>query len=253
MTTISIITVVKNNYEGLINTINSILSQNYRDFEIIIIDGGLCNKILQFVINLNDERIVLIQEKDNGIYDAMNKGIKLCKGQIINFLNAEDTYIGKNVLELIFLINNTLSYEKIYAIKVLARTKNIIKPERITYFSLFRRCPNHQSVFFSRNCFNSSIYNSNFKLASDWAHFFDNFYFIKFIYLDLYLINYKEGGIADNFKSHLLAWKERLLHISKFSKHSIVFRIPFFFCSVTGLIYSYLKVFKSNLFKFMKL
>jgi len=253
MINISVITVVKNNYQGLINTVNSVLFQNFKNFEIIIIDGGLCTDIHKFVNDLNDNRVILIQEKDNGIYDAMNKGIKLSKGQIINFLNADDVYIGKHVLDLINIINLSLNPDKKFIIKVLARTKNIIRPERVSYFSLFRRCPNHQSVFFNRKCFDSYYYNTSFKLASDWAHLYDNLYSIKYVYIDLYLINYKEGGLADNYKSHLLAWKERLVHVSKYSKHSVIFRFPFMIIGLTGLLYSYFKLLKINLINSIKI
>ena len=85
----SIVTVVKNDLSGLEKTILSVSNQKFDDYEYIVVDGGstdgtigIINKYKRFI-----KRIV--SEEDGGIYHAMNKGIKLCKGRYINFLNAE--------------------------------------------------------------------------------------------------------------------------------------------------------------------
>jgi glycosyltransferase involved in cell wall biosynthesis len=241
MSKISVITVVKDNLEGLIHTINSIQKQDFFDWEVIIIDGGNSIEVYDYINKLNDIRFILKQGPDKGIYDAMNKGIACSKGEILNFLNTGDLYLSSNVLTLVNLSSMLIQERAPYMIKGLARTLTKTKPERLNYISLMRRCPNHQSVFYHRDCF-KKLYNNKYKLISDWAHFFENLNRIKIIYIDLELINYKGGGVADNIYSHLVAWKERFMHSVFYSNRSIFFRAPFSAIAILGIIYSRYKI-----------
>src|ERR1035437_7794058 len=96
---ISIITPSYNSAKTITRTIESIISQNYMDLEYIVIDGwstdGTDNIVLSYKDKLN---IKFISEKDSGIYDAMNKGIKLAIGDIIGILNSDDFYSDNNIL-----------------------------------------------------------------------------------------------------------------------------------------------------------
>jgi glycosyltransferase len=98
---ISIITVTKNNKAGLIRAIESVRSQSYKNIEYIIVDGGSTDgtleaiKNLQFTIN----NLRLVSEADTGIYDAINKGIKLATGDVIGLLHSDDFYLDEFVLE----------------------------------------------------------------------------------------------------------------------------------------------------------
>ncbi len=99
---ISIITVVKNNEKTIEKCINSVLGQNYKNLEYIIIDGNSTDNTLSIVNKYRDKISVVISEKDKGIWDAMNKGIKLAKGDIIGFLNSDDFYF----LDTLKIVNN---------------------------------------------------------------------------------------------------------------------------------------------------
>ena len=97
---ISVITVVKNSAGTIEKTIQSVLSQKYENLEYLIIDGKSTDGTLD-VINKYKENISYIEsQKDNGIWDAMNKGISLAKGDIIGFLNADDIY-NENTLKIV--------------------------------------------------------------------------------------------------------------------------------------------------------
>ena len=89
---LSIVTVVKNSSNTIENTIKSVLSQNYKNFEYIIIDGGSNDGTLEIVQKYKDRISKIISENDCGIWDAMNKGINLAEGDIIGFLNSGDIY-----------------------------------------------------------------------------------------------------------------------------------------------------------------
>lgn len=89
---ISIITVVKNSKISVEKTIRSVLEQNYQNLEYIIIDGGSKDGTLELIEKYSNKISLIISEKDNGIWDAMNKGIMHATGDIIGFLNADDVY-----------------------------------------------------------------------------------------------------------------------------------------------------------------
>ena len=101
----SIITVVKNDKNKISNTIKSIIKQTYKDFEYLIIDGKSSDQTLKKILKFKKKIDLLISEKDNGIYFAMNKAIKLSRGEIIVFVNSGDL-LKKNSLK---IINNIFS------------------------------------------------------------------------------------------------------------------------------------------------
>ena len=96
----SIITVNYNSGSELLETVQSTLNQSYIGFELIIIDGLSTDNSVKDVRNvINDGRIFISSEKDNGIYDAMNKGIKIAKGIYTIFMNSGDKFESRDVLE----------------------------------------------------------------------------------------------------------------------------------------------------------
>ena len=95
---ISIITVCYNSEETISDTIQSVLSQDYKDVEYIIVDGKSTDRTLEIIQSIKS-RIKLISEKDRGIYDAMNKGIAHARGEILGFLNADDIYADDSALQ----------------------------------------------------------------------------------------------------------------------------------------------------------
>lgn len=103
--TISIITVCYNAGSIIERTILSVISQDFTDYEYIIIDGGSSDDTLKIIDKYKNKISLIISEKDNGIYDAMNKGIKLAHGKWLNFMNAGDIFSNKNVLKDVFSNN----------------------------------------------------------------------------------------------------------------------------------------------------
>ena len=98
---ISIITVTYNSEKTINDTIQSVLTQSYSNIEYIIIDGKSNDSTLEIIkeyLPLFNGRLKYISEKDSGIYDAMNKGIKLASGDIIGIINSDDFYKSNNVI-----------------------------------------------------------------------------------------------------------------------------------------------------------
>ena len=103
---ISIITVCYNSDKTISDCIDSVLSQTYKDIEFIIIDGGSTDNTLNILKSYSYGISNIISEPDNGIYDAMNKGISIATGHIIGFLNSDDTYSSNNILSTINSVFN---------------------------------------------------------------------------------------------------------------------------------------------------
>lgn len=95
---ISIITVVYNGEKTIRDTLESVVNQTYPDVEYIIIDGNSDDSTLQIIQSYGDQIHHLVSEPDQGIYDAMNKGIKIASGEVVGLLNADDVYADGNVL-----------------------------------------------------------------------------------------------------------------------------------------------------------
>ncbi|MDD5355598.1 MAG: glycosyltransferase, partial [Candidatus Omnitrophica bacterium] len=104
---ISVITVVFNNERTIKSTIDSVIGQSYPEVEYIVIDGGSTDKTIDIIRSYGKKVSKLISEKDEGIYDAMNKGIKAAEGDVICFLNSDDFYVDNQVLEKVAGIFNT--------------------------------------------------------------------------------------------------------------------------------------------------
>jgi glycosyltransferase involved in cell wall biosynthesis len=102
MCKLSIITIVFNNKDGLEKTFNSIFCQTYDDFEYIVIDGGSTDGSVELANSLVDSIDYYVSEKDNGIYDAMNKGLSVARGEWVSFMNSGDAFADCNVLSKIF-------------------------------------------------------------------------------------------------------------------------------------------------------
>lgn len=96
---ISIITVVYNGGNVIKPTIESVIRQSCTDYEYIVIDGASTDDTVSIVRSFNMKNLSLVSEKDNGIYDAMNKGLSLAKGKYVIFLNAGDAFASSNILQ----------------------------------------------------------------------------------------------------------------------------------------------------------
>ena len=111
--TFTIVTIVYNDKVGIDKTIQSVINQTFLDFEYIIIDGASNDGTIDIIKNYKNDIDIFVSEPDKGIYDAMNKGIKLARGKWINFMNSGDVFFNNQVLENLNKLNDN-GYDAMY-------------------------------------------------------------------------------------------------------------------------------------------
>ena len=166
---LSIITINYNNSKGLEKTIKSVISQDFKDYEYIVIDGGSSDGSVDVIKKYADKIDFWVSEPDKGIYNAMNKGVRQAQGEYINFMNSGDCFNSCNVLQ---EINGKLIDEDIIIGKCCnAETKQIystLEPgQSITLMTLIKEVINHQSTFYKHRIFDKYKYDENLKIMAD--------------------------------------------------------------------------------------
>lgn len=209
----SIITVCKNSEKTISRTIESVLNQTYKDFEYIIIDGVSNDNTLNIIRSYKDSRIKVISEKDSGIYDAMNKGIKLSNGKIIGILNSDD-YYEKDALYIIKEnYNFDYQYQIIYGMLRIFYKNGTEKNTLINNInSIKEQSLLHPSTFISKRIYDEiKMYDLNYRSASDYDFFLSisKNKDIEFIKVERVVANFVEGGISSSFIGDYETYKIR--------------------------------------------
>lgn len=225
MIKISIITATYNSAKTISDTIESVLSQQYKNLEYIIIDGFSKDNTIDIVksyVNKSDISIKWISEKDNGIYDAMNKGIQMATGEVIGILNSDDFYTDNNVLSLVadeFEKNKEL--DAIYGDIHFVDSDNLNKCVRYYSSKIFKRqlmrlgfMPAHPSFYIKKyKLLEIGLYKTNYKIAADFEFLLRAIYVnkIKTKYIPLDMVTMRTGGASTSgISSHKTIMKEHL-------------------------------------------
>jgi glycosyltransferase involved in cell wall biosynthesis len=179
---LSIITINYNNLTGLQKTIESVLSQTWKEFEYIVIDGGSNDGSIEYIQSKRNSFTFWTSEKDNGIYHAMNKGIEKATGEYILFINSGDTFFDQNVLEKVIpeiMLNKHVGvyYGDGIGIKQNNFSKTIYTPKEITLSQFYFSSVPHSAFSFIHKSlfFKFGKYNQELKYCSDWLLFLDMF------------------------------------------------------------------------------
>lgn len=205
---ITIITVCLNAGGKLHKTVDSVLEQTYPDWYLIVKDGKSTDGSIEKIAK--DKRIEVIIEEDNGIYSAMNQGLKKVKKGYVLFLNAGDTFAANDVLAKFaeFAIFNN-EPEIIYGDYINSLGDKCVIPDKITKSFLFHSFLCHQSVFYKRELLNG--YDESFKLLADHDQHI-NLLVVKkktFSHIPIAICQYEGGGISENKKYRCLHKREQ--------------------------------------------
>ncbi len=233
---ISIITVCYNSAVTIRDTIESVLTQDYLNIEYIIVDGASKDGTMDIVRQYGDKIDRVISEPDNGIYDAMNKGIGVATGDIIGLLNADDFYADGTVLESVsqcFLKDNVdIVYGDLCYVRKDKPTEIVrywksseYKPDKFKHGWV----PPHPTFFVRRNVYqkNDGLYDTGFKLASDFELMLRCLFAKKMNsrYLPKVLVKMRLGGKTNQSLTNIFsqnleifrAFKKNKLEISVFT------------------------------------
>lgn len=177
MKKLSVITVNFNNAQGLLKTIKSVQNQLFKDFEFIIIDGGSTDESLDIIRHNMENVNYHVSEKDNGVYHAMNKGIKKATGEYCLFLNSGDCLFDENVLKIVFQQvtgDDEIVYGNSYKTK--SHYRRVIKYNpTLSLYDFYKIEPalHHQATFIKRELFDKyGVYDESIKIIADWEFFF---------------------------------------------------------------------------------
>ena len=201
---VSIITPVYNNKEFIEDCMKNILEQSYEDIEYIIVDGGSTDGSLEVIEKYKDKISKFISEKDNGIYDGMNKGIKMATGEIVGILNSDDFYASNNVIEKVVKTFEKGNCDCLWGDLVYVDykgTDRIMRNWKSSEYKKgqFRRgwMPPHPTFFVKKWVYEKyGLFNLDFSIAADYElmlRFLER-YKVKSCYIPQVLVKMRAGG-----------------------------------------------------------
>ena len=233
---ISIITATYNSGATLRDTLESVLRQDYEDFEHLIIDGCSKDNTLEIIKEFEPRyggRLKWVSEPDKGIYDAMNKGIIMAAGEVVGILNSDDFYTSSDVLS---TINGEIKdSDAVYGDIHYVAPEALSKPVRYYSSSSFRRwkmrlgfMPAHPSFYCRRIVYSRyGLFDTDFKVAADFEQLLRLIYVngIVIKYIEKDFVTMRTGGVSTSgFESHKRIFQD---HMRAYKKNGISSNIFF--------------------------
>ena len=213
----TIITVNYNNREGLEKTINSVISQNYKDYEFIIIDGGSTDGSRDVIRKYSSQISYWVSERDEGVYFAMNKGIEASQGEILNFMNSGDCFFDENTLASVAALDDSYDILVGRDYHFNEQTQQgfaSILPLRVSMITFFLETLPHQSAFFKRKLFENGDYNTSLRLCADWALYIEKIIKegCKVVLTPLIICRREQGGISTTNTELIKKERQKILN-----------------------------------------
>lgn len=216
---VSIITVVYNGEAFLETAIQSVRNQDYTDIEYIVIDGASKDGTPQILEKYRDQIDVLVSEPDQGIYDAMNKGVKRATGEIIGILNADDFYARQDVISRVVQEFREKQVDAVFGDLVFVKPENLDRVVR--YYSSgnfklahFERAdlPPHPTFFCKRELYEKyGHFRTDFRVVADFELMLRFLYIHKasFSHIQMVMVKMRMGGVSnEGIRSKLKLNKE---------------------------------------------
>lgn len=200
---ISIVTINYNNLEGLKATMHSVFEQTYDAIEYIVIDGGSSDGSLALIGQFEKDLTYWVSEPDNGIYDALNKGIDKVTGAYVLFLNSGDSLHSKTVLEEFASLKTDIDLVYGNTLIVTGDKKEIKTMHAVSDLaSSLSNTINHQSVFHHSRLFeNNRRYSLAYPIIADWVFVNESVRELqaRFKYVDFIVARYDGTGVSSNW------------------------------------------------------
>ena len=204
---VSIITAVYNGGRSIEATLRSVAMQDYPSIEHIIVDGGSTDNTLELVGSNNARVALLISERDNGVYDAFNKGLRNLTGDVVAFLNSGDTYVSPEVISTFMRQISIPGVEAVFADVLIVEPDDetrVVRHYSSRCFSpgtlAYGLMPAHPTLFLRRAVYQSAgEFDSRFRIAGDFEMCLRVFALrsTNFRYLALPLVRMPRGGLSN--------------------------------------------------------
>lgn len=213
---LSIITVNYNDAEGLERTIKSVVSQTFKDYEYIVIDGGSSDGSKDVLLEYDPYISYWVSEKDDGIYHAMNKGVAHAIGSYCIFMNSGDCFYSRDVLERVAALDIK---DDIIVGDVVSNIDGKVIPTKsnreLSLYHLFSASIPHQASFIRTVLLKKYPYDETLRIASDWKFFLQTIIFenCSFKYVDEIVAEYDMDGISSHNPEEMFLEKEKVLSV----------------------------------------
>jgi glycosyltransferase involved in cell wall biosynthesis len=218
---ISIITATFNREDTIVRAISSIKQQEYNNIQNVIVDGKSKDKTISLVEPMLNNEDILISEPDNGIYDALNKGLSYANGDIIGFLHSDDLYYDKEVISKVVDVFLDDSVDVVYGDVCFFSSQNskeVTRRYRSSKLSLknlaWGRMPAHPSIFIRRSIFKKvGHFETNFKIAADYEFLCRLVQYpdLKSVYLAHTFVLMQLGGVSTGGLSNTILLNKEVL------------------------------------------
>ncbi len=236
---VSIITLTYNSEKYIEYCVKSVINQDYACIEYIVIDGKSIDKTLNILNKYSNNIDILISEKDNGLYDALNKGIRLATGDIIGILHSDDFFHDSNVISRIvksfnnnldvvfsdsFFINDAFKFKRYYSSRYFSN-----------WMFKFGLMPSHPTIYIKKEIFlSNNLYNSTFSIAADFEFILRLFIIkkIRYKYIKDIWVVMREGGVSTkNLYAKFKITKELMIacKLNNLSTNYILLSLRFLF------------------------
>ncbi|MEL4869147.1 glycosyltransferase family 2 protein [Pantoea agglomerans] len=245
---VSIITATYNSEKILADTLNSVESQTYQNIEYIIVDGASTDGTLELINRLSSRVTKIVSEKDKGIYDALNKGVKMATGDVIGFIHSDDILANPDIVEKIVNEFHFSNADLVYGDLVFIDRENTSKIKRYWRSGEFRKskisfgwAPPHPSFYMKKKLYqDNGLFDLNFKIAADYDQMIrmlqrDN---IKVSYLNEIFVKMRLGGESTKIENAISSTQEI---ISIMKKHQINWRFAILYRKLAKCMQLFLK------------
>lgn len=222
---ISLVTATYNSAETLRDTMQSVLNQTFKDVDYIIVDGGSKDGTLDIVKEFEPKfegRLRWVSERDKGIYDAMNKGVKMAQGEVVGILNSDDFFASNHVLSKVHdAFEKNPAIDGVYADVRYVDWHDTSKTVRMFSGRDFKReklcwgkMPPHPSFYVKRQCYDKfGLYSLNYPICADYDMFVKMIWEgnINTLYINEVFVNMRSGGTSSSgIKVHRKIMRERM-------------------------------------------
>ncbi|MGZ3756559.1 MAG: glycosyltransferase family 2 protein [Mucilaginibacter sp.] len=214
---VTVVTVVFNFKDEIENTLLSVVNQSYENIEYIIIDGGSVDGTLDIIKKYQHKIKICISEPDMGVYDAMNKSLKIATGDFLIFMNAGDVFCSSDTITNV--MENVVHSDAVYyGNAIYSNKKANSQMHRGGIFTKYRLAKTnicHQTIFYPRAAYLKTEYDLKYKLYSDWDYNIKLFSKLKFRFIDQDIAVYDHTGLTATNEDQLFK-KDRLKIVNKY-------------------------------------